>query len=80
MGSLSAGMAAVLRAEMMGRSISQSVVTCVTYLLRLSHRAWQPKQHEGCNFSVLFVNGDLPGLSNDRGLTLFFISPHPVLF
>lgn len=86
MGSLSGGMAAVLRAEMMGRSISsvlQSIVTCVTNstcLLRLSHRAWQPKQHEGRNFSILLVDGDLPSLSNDRDLTLIFISPCPVLF
>lgn len=86
MGSLSGGMAAVLRAEMMGRSINsvlQSIVTCVTNstcLLRLSHRAWQPKQHKGRNFSILLVDGDLPSLSNDRDLTLIFISPCPVLF
>jgi len=73
-------MVPLFQAEMTGRDISlvlESCATCVKNsapLLRLSHRARHPKKHDACNLSVLFKDGDLPGLSNDRGQKIIFIS------
>lgn len=72
-------MVPIFQAEMMGRNISlvlESFATCVknsAHLLRLSHRAWQPQKHDASNLSVLFMDSELPSLSNDRGQRIIFI-------